>query len=54
MSHRLMLVRGLYELVERRFAAPVPQFDEVERGVGEREDLSDRHGYLSFLATAAA
>src|SRR5262245_23959065 len=46
MTHGLVLERTLDELVERGLAAPVPQFEEVERGVGEWGDLGDRHGLL--------
>src|SRR5262249_42765189 len=51
MTHGLVLERTLDELVERGFAAPVPQFEEVERGVGEWGDLGDRHWTASSLAT---
>src|SRR5215471_19184071 len=54
MTHGLVLERDLDELMERGFAAPVPQFEEVERGVSEWGDLGDRHGLLlPSLATMA-
>jgi hypothetical protein len=54
MTHGLVLERTLDELMERGVAAPVPQFEEVERGVSEWGDLGDRHGRVSSLATTRA
>src|SRR5580765_8796190 len=53
-AHGLVLERDLDELMERGCAAPVPQFEEVERGVSEWGDFGDRHGLLlPSLATVA-
>jgi hypothetical protein len=55
MTHGLVLERTVDELVECGFAAPVPQFEDVERGVDEWGDLGDCHGLrLPSLATAAS
>jgi hypothetical protein len=54
-THGLMLDRTLDELMECGFAAPMPQFEEVERGVGNWGDLGNCHGLqLSSLATTRA
>ena len=47
MTHDLVLERDLDELMERGFAALVPQFEEVERGVSEWGDLGYCHRFQS-------